>query len=471
MKFSVQGLSKSSTKSFHILFILVLGLGALLVLWLRLPLWIISALIFGGVFALLFFHRPFWGLCAFCFLIPLEEAFLITEKMTLSKIIGILVFFAWLAHILIKRGKVMIPKPFFIAFLLFGVWGLASALWAQDTMVALERWVSMLLLIGFFFLVFQMTNTMKKLYWLIFSNILGILVAGALGLYNFFTIGLSSQWRISAIINLEEGRYVQNPGHYGILLALGIFYFLLGFFFRSRSFSQRVLYFVVFCGLFIAALASGTRSFIVSFTVAFLVLLWYLWRVRAWGKALSAGALAIVIIVIVAAVMPLYFFQRVESLWTTLGDRGAGRLDIWKVFIIEIAENPILGVGLGNGPLCYDKYRTVAVDLYGVSLVHPGVWSSGRDPHSIYLQSGAELGVIGFILFMALIVSLARQIYNALRSVPLYSKEWQMGLVIALNFVALLVTGISEPSLIRKYLWFGFALIPTYARLVRVGEG
>ena len=413
------------------------------------------------------FLYPFWGLCAFVFLIPLEEAFLITEKMTFLKIIGLLVFFAWLAHILIKRDKLMIPQPFSIAFLLFGLWGLASTLWAQNTMVALERWVTMLLLVGFFFLVFQMANNIRKLYWLILSNILGIVVAGALGLYNFFTIGLSPQQRISALINLQEGRYVQNPGHYGILLALGIFYFLVGFLFHSRGFIQRALYFAVFSGLLIAALASGTRSFIISFAIAFLAFLWYLWRIRAWGKGLSVGALAIVIIALVAAVMPPYFFQRVESIWTTLGDRGAGRLDIWKIFLVEIAENPVLGVGLGNGPLRYDEYLTVAVAQYGVLLVHPGAWSTGRDPHSIYLQSWVELGVIGFILFMALIVSLARQLYSALRSAPLYSKEWQLGLVIALNFIALLVTGITEPSLIRKYLWFGFALIPVYARLVK----
>jgi O-antigen ligase len=188
-----------------------------------------------------------------------------------------------------------------------------------------------------------MTNNIRKLYWLIFSNIAGTIIAGALGLHNFFTVGLSPQWRISALLTLEEGQYVQSPGHYGILLALGIFYFLVGFLFRGKNFGQRILCFVVFLGLLIAALASGTRSFIVSFAVAFLVLLWYLWGVRAWGKALYAGALTIVIIVIVAAAMLPYFFQRVESLWATLADRGEGRLDIWKVFIIEIVENPILG--------------------------------------------------------------------------------------------------------------------------------
>lgn len=465
----------SDKKRFQILTITAFtafGLGAVILLWLQLPLWIILALILGGITALLVFLYPFWGLCAFVFLIPLEEAFLITEKLTFLKIIGLWVFLGWLACILIyRRDKLVIPHPLSIAFLLFGFWGLASVLWAQDAWTALERWITMVLLVGFFFIVFQMADSWRRLYWLILSNVAGIVAAGALGLYNFLTIGLSPQWRISALMNLQAGQYVQSPGHYGILLALGVFYFLVSLLFRSKNLGQKSLHFVVFSGLLFAALASGTRSFIVSLAVAFLALLWYLWRVRAWKKVVALGGWAIAIAVTIAAIMPPYFFERAESLWTTLGDRGSGRLDIWKVFLVEIAENTLLGVGLANGPLRYDEYRTIALDRYGVSLVHPGAWSSGRDPHSIYLQSWAELGTIGFILFMLLIISLARQMYKALRVAPLYSWEWQLGLVIALNFVALLVTGITEPSLIRKYLWLGFALIPAYARLIKRRSG
>lgn len=459
-------------KQFQIVGLTALGIGTIIILWLQLPLWIIAALIFGGIVALLAFLYPFWGLCAFVFLIPLEEAFLITEKLTFLKIIGLWVFFAWLAHILIyKCEKLIIPKPFFIAFFLFGFWGLASILWAQDAWVALERWITFVFLVGFSFLVFQMANNMKKLYWLILSNVIGILVAGALGLYNFLTVGLSSPWRISALMNLEAGQYVQSPGHYGILLALGLFHCLMGFLFRSKNLVQRSLYFVAFSGLLIAALASGTRSFIVSFAVAFLALLWYLWRIRAQERLLSVGVWAVVIAAIVAAVMPPYFVQRVESLWTTLGDRGSGRLDIWKVFLVEIAENPLMGVGLANGGVRYDEHRTVAVNRYSVSLVHPEAWKSSRDPHSIYLETWAELGTIGFILLILLIIGLGKQLHRALQLAPLYSWEWQIGLTIALNFLALLVTGISEPSLYRKYLWLGFALIPAYAQLVRSNEG
>jgi O-antigen ligase len=164
--------------------------------------------------------------------------------------------------------------------------------------------------------------------------------------------------------------------------------------------------------------------------------------------------------------MPSYFFSRVESLWTTLGDRGSGRFDIWKVFLVEIAENPLLGVGLANGGVRYDEHRTIAVDRYGFLLLHPEAWKSGRDPHSIYLESWAELGLVGFVLLIWIIISLAKQIYKSVKLAPLYSWEWQVGLVIALNFLALLVTGITEPSLYRKYLWLGFALIQAYARLI-----
>lgn len=452
-------------KRFLIIAIATFGIGAIVLLWLQLSLRLIITLIFGGIFALLVFFYPFWGLCAFISLIPLEEAFLITEKLTLLKIIGLWVFFVWLVHTLYRRDKMVIPQTFSIAFLLFGVWGLASVLWAQDVSAAIVCWVTMLLLVGFLFIVFQMANSWRKFHLLVLSYVVGTIVAGALGLYNFLTIGLSPQWRISALINLQTGQYVQNPGHYGILLALGIFYFLVMFLFR-RGFWLRAFYFASFSALLVAALASGTRSFIVSFAVALLALIWYLWRVGAWKKSIALWVSAIAVVAIITAIMPPYFFERAESIWTTLGDRGAGRLDIWKVFLVEIAENPLLGVGLANGPLRYDEYRTIAVDRYGISLVHPGAWSSGRDIHSIYLQSWVELGTIGFVLFILLIITLARQMYKALRIAPLYSREWQLGLVVALNFVALLVTGFSEPSLIRKYLWLGFALIPAYARLM-----
>jgi O-antigen ligase len=444
----------------------LLSVGMMTLFWLPIPLWTSVALILGGTLAVLAFFYPFWGLCIFVFLIPLEEAFLITEKLTFLKLLGLFIFFAWLARILVRRQyNLAFPRPFLLAFLLFGLWGLASVLWAQDTVAALWRWLTMLLMIGFFFIVSQIVTSWGKLHWLIISNVVGALVAAGLGLYNWLRADPSSQWRISAFIDLEKGQYVQSPAHYGILLALGIFYLLIAFL-CEKGLGKKIIYLVGFASLLLAALASGTRSFLVSFSVALVALAWHLWRARA-GRILALGGIgAGVILAIVTAVMPSYFFSRVESLWTTLGDRGSGRFDIWKVFLVEIAENPLVGVGLANGGVRYDEHRTIAVDRYGFLLLHPEAWKSGRDPHSIYLESWAELGLVGFVLLIWIIISLAKQIYKSVKLAPLYSWEWQVGLVIALNFLALLVTGITEPSLYRKYLWLGFALIQAYARLI-----
>ncbi len=41
-----------------------------------------------------------------------------------------------------------------------------------------------------------------------------------------------------------------------------------------------------------------------------------------------------------------------------------------------------------------------------------------------------------------------------------------IGIVIILNFIALLVMGIGEPILYRKYLWLGLSLITIYNRVI-----
>lgn len=459
-------------KPIKILISLFLSAGVVVLLRLPFPLWVSASLVLGGALAALTFFYPFIGLCIFVLLIPLEEAFLIAEKLTFLKLVGLFIFFAWLSHLLVhKQNKLAVPRSFLLTVLLFGLWGLLSVLWAQDAAAVLWRWLTMLLLVGFFFLVPQIVTSWRKLHWLIISNVAGAVVAAGLGLYNWLIANSILQRRISAFMDLAEGQYVQSPAHYGILLALGIFYFLVAFLCQRGGLVKRVIYLTSFISLLLAALASGTRSFLVSFGVALAVLVWHIWRASAWRILVHAGIRIAVILAIVAAVMPPYFFTRVESLWTSLGDRGSGRLDIWKVFLAEIAENPILGVGLANGSVRYDEYRTLAIDRYSFSLIHPEAWKSGRDPHSIYLEIWAELGTVGFVCFILFIMSLAKQIHKAWKLAPLYSWQWQLGLVIALNFLALLITGITEPSLYRKYLWLGFALIPAYAQLMRAGAG
>ena len=68
---------------------------------------------------------------------------------------------------------------------------------------------------------------------------------------------------------------------------------------------------------------------------------------------------------------------------------GAGRHDFFRVAIDAFREKPLLGHGAGTYQFSWDQLRSIPV------VVH--------DAHSLYLQSFAELGVVGGLLVLGLV--------------------------------------------------------------------
>jgi len=414
----------------------------------------------GFLFVAFVLYKPFWGLCVFAFAIPLEEAFIVAESLTALKIVGAFVFVGWLSYFLISRQrKIFMPRPVIISFLFAG-WGLVSYFWAAYPDAVLWREITVILLVGFFFLVPQIVTDERKLHYLILSNVLGAMVAGGFGLYYF---SLNPNQRIVAF-----PEFGQNAGHYGILLSIGIFYFLTLLISKTKRIIK-IFSFIMFLLLLVAAFASGTRSFMVSFAVSLLFLLWYLVRMKRAKTLMKLAVVFCIIGIIIISIMPPLFFQRAQSI-LTLEEGRQIRLDIWKVYLVMIAEHPLVGTGLLNGPSVFDSYRDKAVSLYGITFKNPAIWAAGWDAHNIYIRSWAELGICGFILLLSLITILFKYLYSCFKITEFYSLKWQLGLIITLEFIALLVTGIAEPCLFKKYLWFGFSLTLAYGRIVRNSE-
>ena len=74
-----------------------------------------------------------------------------------------------------------------------------------------------------------------------------------------------------------------------------------------------------------------------------------------------------------------------------LDDSALGRLDTWQSGVRKVAHNPLFGVG--QFP---ENYRS-----YARKLVH---WEA-RDAHNSFVKAAAEAGFVGFIPFMALVLS------------------------------------------------------------------
>jgi O-antigen ligase len=83
------------------------------------------------------------------------------------------------------------------------------------------------------------------------------------------------------------------------------------------------------------------------------------------------------------------FPERPSAHFSNLG--SAGRSEFWRVAIDSFEEKPLTGTGAGTYRFDWEKKRTIDLPLH--------------DAHSLYLESFAELGVVGGIVVLGLVGS------------------------------------------------------------------
>jgi len=141
--------------------------------------------------------------------------------------------------------------------------------------------------------------------------------------------------------------------------------------------------------------------------------------------------------------LPQLFFLRMQD---SISSRAEGRWDIFVVGTQVVRHYGILGAGL-------ESFRAAYTEFAGFAPVFRGL---GRDPHDIYLQVWAELGVVGLGLFFAAIWSQLKDLYignRGRRASPNYTL-----LAMEAACWALLVHGFSGNLLWRKEFWMTWML-------------
>lgn len=88
---------------------------------------------------------------------------------------------------------------------------------------------------------------------------------------------------------------------------------------------------------------------------------------------------------------------------------GAGRHDFYRVAIDTFGEKPLLGSGAGTYQFAWDENRSIAMPVHNA--------------HSLYLESLAELGLVGGLLVLALVGVLLWAGFGAWRAAPHPQRE------------------------------------------------
>ena len=144
-------------------------------------------------------------------------------------------------------------------------------------------------------------------------------------------------------------------------------------------------------GMGLAALYfTGSRGGLIAYLAMVLVSLYFLKpRLVALSQLLLAFALAAAIVLsLQPEILRESRLQEVDEF------TSASRLALWSAAGAMFLQHPVMGVGYGNYRSLYNDYI-------------PGATPNQLDAHNLYLQFLGETGVIGFLIFAAMVVGLA----------------------------------------------------------------
>jgi O-antigen ligase len=314
------------------------------------------------------------------------------------------------------------PKPA-LWWLLFILWAAASSLWAYNQEAAIRRLPTIFSLYLFYLVAASFRVNEREFSAVVRLTIWGGCAAALVSAYEFYHGTLFGGMRGSLIL----GDNVSDPNIFaaGLLLPFSL---AVAEFIGARALLQKA-FMLLACGMIALSLfLTMSRGALLAVAVMLLVYLRKLrmnWRVFV-PAAVIAGALLVV---------PNLLFQRVEQSELT---GGAGRVYVWQTGLAALKDFAFTGAGLNNFSSIYDRYANNAERFVGLH----------RAPHNIYLETGVELGIVGFALFLLAVVS---QLRMASRAQPLLKRAPANLRIVACHAAA---WGMLTASFFLGMLWF-----------------
>jgi O-antigen ligase len=161
---------------------------------------------------------------------------------------------------------------------------------------------------------------------------------------------------------------------------------------------------VVWVGAALLMLASlwltGSRAALLGAPVGAIFLLAALLRARmgsSWWKPVAGGTMTLVLVVLLVA----WFFPPDAGLRPAMG-MVQGRVEMVRVSFRMFASSPVFGVGVG-------RFWTLSNAYMDTSRTNV----SNENAHNNFLQILAELGIVGLVSFLWILVALAKRMWRA----------------------------------------------------------
>jgi O-antigen ligase len=394
------------------------------------------------------------GVCIFAVLSFLDTLLPVEGQGALSapKVLGLVLMLSWLALVTAgdreHRERIFSHPGFLFVLIMFVGWTLISASWAENPNAAIETFTRYLPNAMLFLIVFAAVRTRDQLLWVVGAFVLGAFISGAYGLV-----------AAPPSDDIRLGGAGGDPNETAAAMVAGLaLATALAVALRGRPF-LRVASSAVVGILGFAVFLTASRGGLVALGAALIASIFLAGRQRGRMIAWSAIAVAITVFYF-AAIAPDAVRERVIH-----PEGGTGRVDIWTVGWRMVEAHPVQGIGAGN-------FTTASVHY----LLEPGailradfIIDEPKVAHNTYLQVLAELGVVGLVLFLTILVFSLVCAFKA-HKVAAAAGDRELDIVARATVVALLALYTAYIFVSRDYgkqLWLLLALCPVMLEIAR----
>ena len=383
-------------------------------------------------------------------LIATESA--IDLPLDIGQILFVFYVGVWLAHRIARRKPVVaLHRNIVLSAILCVCAVFALGSWTSASQSAwLREWLKWILIAVF---VWQITISEHSFWrWLVFALLVAATANALVGLYIFFGGSGADHLAILGRFFRAFGTFGQpNPfaGFMGLMLPLA----LMGAFVQVSSIlsgcrkKQGIHWY--FLGLLIcfglsaalisaALLASWSRGAWLGTAVSAAVMVFALPKRATTGFAAALGLAFLIVGLWLGGLLPRSIVNRLtasaEDFLTMEDVRGVDvspinyavveRIAHWQAALHMARSNPILGVGLGNYEVVYDRYRLIN---WKEPLGHA---------HNFYLNTLAETGVLGLAAYLAFWLVIIIVTWRARAHPDSYARATAIGLLGSWTYLA-----------------------------------
>lgn len=317
---------------------------------------------------------------------------------TIAKPFGIVLACSWLLALLSDRRRPILfrDQPIIGAFLVaYLSWAVLSLLWSAHTGATVYEFKRLAQAVLLCVVVFSVARSRRELLVLLWGYV-GASVA-------------TSIYALASGVAIAGGRLtggVNDPNYLASELVLAIIAggYLLG---STERFAYRIVLLGAVGVDLTAFLLTQSRGGVVGMSVGVAAAIVVAGRTRAVVLAITtlAAALAVGYFALIA---PATVRTRITDF---SANASSGRSDSWRIAWLIAQANPIGGVALGGYRDEQLKYVASTIDIQHVSFV----LNDRLVVHNTYLETLAELGLVGFVLLGGTMAFSVRSGWKAIR--------------------------------------------------------